>query len=179
MDEKKDVKVSVQIRWGDPDYMKVYQLKLLAGRNVVASDTIKEFVVNSTYAKELGFQNPEKILNKKLNFNGKNLPIVGVMQDFHDQSMRAPIMPLVFAGNSGSTFHIRLKPNNTAGIAWQNTIQKIQQSYKQIYPDADFDFKFYDESIAKFYEREQKTAALLNGRQDWQSLLVALVCWVL
>ena len=64
--EKKDIQVSVQIRWGDPNFIKVYQLKLLAGRNVTPSDTMKEFIINDTYAKILGFQNPEDALNKNL-----------------------------------------------------------------------------------------------------------------
>ena len=42
--EKKDVKANVQIRWGDPNYIEMYQIKLLAGRNVMASDTMKEFI---------------------------------------------------------------------------------------------------------------------------------------
>ncbi|MEO7535407.1 MAG: ABC transporter permease, partial [Ferruginibacter sp.] len=156
--QKKDLKATIQIRWGDPNYVKVYQLKMLAGRNVAPSDTIKEFIINDTYAKLLGFQKPEDALNKHLDFNGKSMPIIGVMQDFHDQSLRMPIMPLVFAGNSGSTFHIRLKPNDAEGKTWHTAITKIEKSFKQIYPDADFDYKFYDERIAKLYESEQKTA---------------------
>src|SRR5665647_1910877 len=50
---RKDLKDNVQIRWGDPDYLKVYQIKLLAGRNVEPSDTMKEFLINDTYAKLL------------------------------------------------------------------------------------------------------------------------------
>ncbi|MEO6723255.1 MAG: FtsX-like permease family protein, partial [Ferruginibacter sp.] len=45
---------------------------------------------------------------------------------------------------------------------WHTAITKIEKSFKQIYPDADFDYKFYDERIAKLYESEQKTAALLK-----------------
>ncbi len=108
---RKDVKANIQIRWGDPNYIKVYQIKLLAGRNVEQSDTMKEFIINNTYAKILGFQKPDEALGKQLNFNGKNMPIIGVMQDFHEQSTHALIDPVVFAGNNGNTFHILLKPN--------------------------------------------------------------------
>ncbi|CAN5806363.1 ABC transporter permease [soil metagenome] len=159
---QKDLKANVQIRWGDPNYMKVYGLKLLAGRNVAASDTMKEFIINDTYAKLLGFQNPSDALDKKLEFNGKQMPIVGVMQDFHDQSFHAPIMPIVFAGNGGSTFHIKLQPNDASGKVWKNAISKIEQSFKQIYPDTDFEYKFYDETIAKLYDGEQRIAGLLK-----------------
>lgn len=160
--ERKDVTANVQIRWGDPNYLKVYQIKLLAGRNVEPSDTMKELIINETYAKTLGFQKPVAVLNKYLNFNGKNLPIVGVMQDFHDQSFHALIGPLAFSGNNGSTFHIRLKANNANGHVWQTAIRKIEKAYKQIYPEEDFNYSFFDEKIAKMYESEQHTARLLK-----------------
>ena len=168
---KKDIQAEVQLRWGNPAYIDVYKIKLLAGRNVAPSDSMKEFLINNTYAKLLGFQKPEDALGKQLSFNGKNMHIVGVMQDFHDQSMHAPIFPLVFADGNGSTFHIRLKPNTAGGVAWQNGISKIQKAYKKIYPEADFNYNFFDEKIAKLYEREQHTASLLQ----WSTGLTMLI----
>jgi putative ABC transport system permease protein len=161
-DAKPDVRPQVQIRWGDPEYMNVYKLKLLAGRNVSPSDTMREFLVNNTYAKLLGFQKPEDALGKQLNFNGKRKPIVGVMQDFHDQSTHAHIMPIVFAGNSGDVFHIRFKPDTKSGATWKSAIEKIQKVYKKIYPDADFEYKFFDKTVEDFYKKETQVANLLK-----------------
>lgn len=173
--EKKDLKANVQIRWGDPNYIKVYQIKLLAGRNVEPSDTMKEFIINNTYAKLLGFQKPEDAIGKQLSLNGssnpKTMPIVGVMQDFHEQSTRGLIDPLVFAGSTGSTFHVRLKPNGPEGERWKNGISKIQKAYKSIYPEADFDYKFVDEKIASLYKNERQTASLLA----WSTGLAILI----
>ena len=161
-DAKPDVKPQVQIRWGDPEYINVYKIKLLAGRNVSLSDTMKEFLINNTYAKLLGFQKPQEAVGKLLSFNNKKMPVVGVMQDFHDQSMHGPISPIVFAGNSGDFFHVRFKPDLKNGIAWKNAIIKIQKAYKSIYPDADFDYKFFDKTVENFYGRELQTASLLK-----------------
>lgn len=161
-DEKPEIKENVQIRWGDPNYINIYGLKLLAGRNVAVSDSMKEFLINDNYAKLLGFQNPGDALNIKLDFNGKKLPVVGVLKDFHDQSFRMPIMPLVFAGNNGNTFHIKLQSGKDAGANWKNALAKMQLAFKQIYPEADFDYKFFDEKIAALYQGEQRTAGLLS-----------------
>src|SRR6185437_8393459 len=168
---KKDLKANIQIRWGDPNYLKVYHLKLLAGRNVEASDTMKEFLINNTYAKLLGFQKPGDAIGKQLFFNNKNMPIVGVLQDFRETSTRGKIEPLVFAGSPGSTFHIRLKPNAAGGFEWKNGISKIQKDFKSIYPDADFSYQFVDEKIASLYQSEQKTAVLLK----WSTGLAILI----
>jgi ABC-type antimicrobial peptide transport system permease subunit len=163
-DGKKEIKENVQIRWGDTNYLKLFQLKLLAGRNVDQSDTIKEFVINETYAKTLGFVHPEDALNKQLDFNGKKMPIVGVMHDFHEQSLHSVIGPIAFSSfiNRSYFFHIALQPQNADGTLWQNTIGKIQKSYSQIYPNEDFSYKFFDETIAKFYQNEQNTSGLLT-----------------
>ena len=49
-----DNKESVQLRWGDTNYLKLFNIKILAGRNIMESDTVKEFLINETYAKSLG-----------------------------------------------------------------------------------------------------------------------------
>jgi predicted permease len=167
----KDLKTNIQIRWGDPNYLKVYQIKLLAGRNVEPSDTMKEFIINNTYAKLLGFQTPEDAIGKQLSFQGKNMPIVGVMHDFHETSTRGEITPLVFTASNGSTFHVRLKPNTAGGFEWKNGISKIQKAYKSVYPDADFSYQFVDQKIAALYENEQRTASLLT----WATGLAILI----
>jgi len=163
-DGKKDITDNVQLRWGDTNYLKLFHIKLLAGRNVEQSDTIKEFLVNETYAKIMGFHHPEDALNRQLDYNGKKMPVVGVMRDFHEQSFHAVVGPLVFASFNDRSyfFHIALKPQTTEGALWPNTINKIQKAYNRLYPDEDFNYKFLDDSIAKFYESELHTANLLQ-----------------
>ena len=159
---KEELKPTTQIRWGDPEFIKVYGIKLVAGRNIQQSDSIKEFLVNESYAHAIGFKRAEDALDKQLDWNGKKVPIVGVIKDYHDQSMHAFISPVVFGGNKGSTFHIKLLPNNKDGMLWKTTLAAIQRSYKNIYPEEDFNYSFLDDTIASFYETEQKTASLLK-----------------
>jgi predicted lysophospholipase L1 biosynthesis ABC-type transport system permease subunit len=90
------------------------------------------------------------------------MPIVGVLQDFHDQSMRANISPLVFSGRGGDFFHVRFKKSESAGATWQNGISKIQKAYSKIFPEADFDYKFFDKTVESFYLKERQTARLLT-----------------
>ncbi|MEP6465450.1 MAG: ABC transporter permease [Parafilimonas sp.] len=168
---KPDIKAQIQIRWGDTNYLKVYKLKLLAGRNVIASDTMKEFLINNNYAKILGFKKPEDAIGKSLTFNNKSMPIVGVLQDFHDQSTHAPISPMVFAGSPGDEFHVRLQPNIAGADTWKNAISKIQKAFHQMYPDEDFNYAFVDEMVAEFYTSEQQIASLLT----WATALSILI----
>ena len=168
-----DNKESVQLRWGDTNYLKLFNIKILAGGNVQQSDTIKEFLINETYAKSLGFKHPEDALGKLLDFDGKKMPVVGVMHDFNEQSFRSQVGPLVFAGFNDRSyfFHILLQPQNAAGTSWSNTIAQIQKKYHRLYPDEDFNYKFLDDTIARFYASEQHTASLLS----WATGLSVLI----
>jgi putative ABC transport system permease protein len=54
-----------------------------------------------------------------------------------------------------------LQPQNEAGTAWKSGIAKIEKAWKEIYSKEDFEYQFYDESIAKYYDAEQHTSSLL------------------
>ncbi len=153
---------NTQIRWGDASFIPLYEIKLIAGRNVLPGDTIREFLVNESYAHAVGFKNAGDIVGKQLSWNDKNLPVVGVMKDFHDQSMKARISPVVFGGATGNTFHVKLAANTPDGSQWKSTLAGIQQAFRKMYPEEAFNFRFVDETIANFYQAEQHTARLLK-----------------
>ncbi len=168
-DGKKEIATDVQKKDGDTNYLKLYQIKLLAGRNVEQSDTTKEFVINETYLHILGFQKPNDALNRMI--NGK--PIVGVMKDFNQQSLHAPIKPLAFSAslNHDYTFHIALKPQEQDGVSWKTTISKIEKLFLETYPDEEFQYQFFDESIGKLYKSEQDISSLLK----WATALAIFI----
>jgi putative ABC transport system permease protein len=162
-DGKKEVHVQVQTKCGDSNYLPLYHIPLLAGRNVQASDTMHEIVINKTYANLLGFNDPRLALGKRVGKDGK-FPIVGVMADFHQASMHASIKPLAFysASNRYAVIHVALKPQTSGTSNWKTTIAQIGKAYKEVYPDEDFTARFFDEQIAKFYTAEQNIASLLR-----------------
>ena len=162
---------NTQIRWGDPNYIQVYQMKLVAGRNVEASDSIREFLVNESFAHAIGFLNAGDAVGKFLEWNNRKIPVVGVMKDFHDQSTHAGISPVVMGGNKGSIYHIKLAANSADGATWKNAIAGMQKIFKDMYPEEEFNYKFVDEMIAGFYEKEQHTASLLK----WATGLSVLI----
>lgn len=153
---------NVQVRWGDTNYIHLYQVKLVAGRNVMASDTLREFMVNEAFAHDMGYKNAKDILNKNVRWNKKVGQIVGVMKDFHDQSTHSAISPIVFGGQTGMVFHVKLAMNNADGTLWRNAIAGIQKAFLTMYPEEDFNYSFLDEKIAAFYKNEQNTAKLLK-----------------
>ena len=101
---------NVYRKFGDTSYVKFYGLELVAGRNVLPSDTVKEFVINETYSRILGFEAPQEVLGERIYYNDeKAVPIVGVVKDFHLKSMHNPIEPVVIAGESENSYCFGLK----------------------------------------------------------------------
>jgi ABC-type antimicrobial peptide transport system permease subunit len=158
-DGKKDIEVDVRQKFGDSNYLKLYNVQILAGRNIEPSDTSKEFLVNETYMHLLGIQKPAEILNKQLN----KMPIIGVMKDFNQESLHASVKPLVFSSNRSICFniHVGLKMPGSGGN-WKSSIAAIEKAFKQFYPEEDFNYDFVDENIAKFYKSEQDISRLLK-----------------
>ncbi|RYZ13533.1 MAG: FtsX-like permease family protein, partial [Sphingobacteriales bacterium] len=82
--------------------------------------------------------------------------------DFHDMNMHASISPVVFGGQKGDIYHVRLKRAGKDAGKWQTTIADIGKTFKNIYPEEEFNYSFLDDTIAKFYQTEANTAKLLT-----------------
>jgi putative ABC transport system permease protein len=167
-DGKKEIKTEVFLKFGDENYIPLYKIKLIAGRGLQRGDSSKAVVINNNYAKILGFRSPNDAIGKTLkNFNGvKSLQVAGVVADFYQSSLHAPIKPMAIYMGTGNwqtgTFHIALRPQSSDGNEWQTAIAAMGRSWKGIYPDDDFEYNFFDASIAKFYDAEQHTSTLLT-----------------
>ncbi len=162
-DGKKTVHKDVQIKTVDSNYVKMFGLHLLAGANITQSDTTNSFIINEAFAHDLGFREPQQALGKTLNFNDHDQRIVAVVANFHQKSLHEPIKPIVLAnGNMAATvINVALQPQNTSKTAWSTTIAGISKAFKSVYPDDDCDYKFVDDTIAKYYTAEKNTARLL------------------
>ncbi|MBL7742344.1 MAG: ABC transporter permease [Chitinophagaceae bacterium] len=162
-DGKKETETTVGVKYADENYFKLYNMKLVAGRFPRQNDTaVTEYAINETYAKFLGFKTPADAVGKILDKGEKKVPISGVLKDFNDKSIHSAIKPLVYSNVTGNhaTFHILLKPDNGSN-SWKNAIAKMEKDWKDIYPDFDFNYSFFDKTIERFYESERNISRLL------------------
>ena len=160
----KEIETSVEVKDADTSYFDLYKLRLVAGRHLEQSDTVKEYVINENYARLLGYHDPREIVGHFIDPSGRKIPIVGVMADIHTKSLHTPIQPLAFSSEAKYhyTFHVALPPKGENTDNWKKTIADIASAWKEVYPEQDFNYEFFDLSIAKFYKKEQNTANLLN-----------------
>lgn len=163
-DEGKIMETMVETKFADTPYFDIYKMRLVAGSFLQKSFETKEYIINETYAKWLGFENARDAIGKLLEIDGLHIPIVGVVADFHTKSTQEAIKPLVFSNSLSNsyTLHIALPPRGKDTESWQRALGSIERLYKETYPDNEFNYTFFDASVAAFYKTEQNIIRLLK-----------------
>lgn len=160
-----DIKLNVSLQPGSEDFIPFYEMKLLAGRNLFRSDSLQELVINQTCSKALGFSKPDQAIGKLITWwDGKVYPIVGVVADFHENSFREPIKPVIIAHmpEQEKGIAIRLASQGLQAADAKIILGKVENEWKKIYPEDNFESYFLNESIRWLYDQETKTAWLMN-----------------
>jgi putative ABC transport system permease protein len=155
----KDADFQAITKFADNDYVPTYKLQLVAGRNLQPSGWTKEFLVNESFVKSLGLKKPEDIIGKEISMmNGLiKCPVVGVLKDFNDRSLRQDVAPLLIATNATMyrQASIKLSTTNMA-----TTMQSIQKIWEQTFPNNVYEYKFLDDKIESFYKQENQLSQL-------------------
>jgi putative ABC transport system permease protein len=139
----------------DEDYIRTLGIKLTEGRNFmpeVASDS-QAVIINQSMAKALGFKTPvgERIMNRE------TYTIVGVVEDFHFESMKGIIEPLCFVlGDFGSIVSVKLK----AGDA-QEAVKSVTTLWNKFRPHQPIRYSFLDDNYARMYDDVQRMGRIL------------------
>ncbi len=162
---KDDIKLQISLQPGNEGFIPFYGMKLLAGRNLFHSDSLKEIVINQTCSKSLGFIKPEKALGKSITWwDGKDYPIVGVVADFHENSFHEPMKPVVIAHmpEQEKEIAIKLDTRGRQAAEAKAILGQVGNEWKKIYPNDPFECNFLNESIRWLYDQETKTAWLMS-----------------
>jgi putative ABC transport system permease protein len=157
------IKTDVNFRIGDEQYIPLYGLKMIAGRNYFHSDTLRELVINETCAKILGFVKPQEALGKSLKMWGKSCSIVGVVSDFNIKPLHEAIGPVVIGPEDDREYgySVQLQTLGKSVTDFNNTIAAIDKDWRAIFPNEVFEYHFFDDTIAKFYSKEQQTSQVI------------------
>lgn len=150
----------INFRGGDDQYLSTFDLRLVVGRNLYPSDTVKEFLVNETFVKKLNLTSPEAVLGSTLLAGGElSGQVVGVVRDFHDQSFHEEINAVVISTNKDQYYHYAVKVNISD---LKNTLASLDNLWSQTYPDQVYEYAFLDEQIEAFYASEDNMQKLIQ-----------------
>lgn len=146
--------VSADMKFGDKDYFRTYQLEMIYGEHI-DSDSITQIVVNETLARSMGFENVQEVIGTPVEMWGNKALVSGVMKDFNAKPLQQRIPPLmVITGKENfNNVGVRL---NTKDMS--SAVSAIQKTWEEIYPQQVFEFTFLDETIAHFYDAERRNS---------------------
>lgn len=167
---KQVAQADCQLEWADENFIPLYQIKILAGRNLAASDSAREILINATCAKALGFATPEAAIGKSAETilspeeGFKPFRIVGVVADFHVESLQKAITPAFITSSNEWTrlVSVRLATKGKGVAEFKNTIAELEHLWNGVYPNDKFEYSFFDESIRRLYDREERFSLLMN-----------------
>ena len=149
----------------DYAFLKTYGINIKEGRNFsesFPSDEKQGYIINQAALTKLNLKSP---LGKSLNlFNRNGGRIIGMVKDFHFQSLHKKIEPLaIFIDEDESGYYIpkylsiRIKTDNIPLV-----LSSIEKTWKQFSPGRPFEYFFFDEYLSKLYKKEQNTVNLFN-----------------
>ena len=146
--------------------MDLFQLKFVAGENYSAKKDNGNAVVNRKLTELLGFMDPSKALGERFKYGRGNFEfaIVGVVEDFHAQSLQQNMENVIFSNFSRNNKEMAVKINPaTASLSGlKEAVERIQSEWQNTFPDVIFNYNFLDEQIAGLYNEEQRTTRLVQ-----------------
>ena len=154
----------------DNRYLGTFGLKLVAGRNIFASDTAREFLVNETVVKKLNLRSPQDVIGKMMTVGGVTAPVVGVVKDFYNASFHRDIAPICMTSN-----YLRYS-NCAVKISLQNlrpTLAAFEKTWNETYPEQLYNYHFLDDQIARFYDQDN---ILLNLIEAFAGIAILIGC---
>ncbi|MEM7372595.1 MAG: ABC transporter permease [Bacteroidota bacterium] len=143
----------------DFDFFPTMGIKVVEGRNFsreFSTDSTQAVMVNEAFVRRLGWDDP---IGKKVQLSANDtLPfyyVIGVVEDFHQQSLYNEIAALLFAPRfgqfSGRIVHVRLN-----GGKIKQAIAEIETKWRSVFPTTPFEYRFVDERFQMQYEEDER-----------------------
>jgi putative ABC transport system permease protein len=169
-DEGTIMKLISHLFWTDFNFMDFYQMEIVKGRSFSAAygtDQDDAVIVNETFVKALNWSNP---IGKTIQiWNKEEKVVVGVVKDFHFQSMHSEVKPiLIFCQPDNNYFHIRIRSDNIPETL--EYLRKTYEGYRIRYP---FEYFFLDDNFNQMYNSEQKLGQMLVS---FSGLAIFIAC---
>jgi len=163
-DSLRPVTTDIKFVSADYDFASTYGIKLVAGRffsREYGTDTAS-FVINESTVKALGWKNAKEAIGKDFKYGNQRGHIIGVLNDFHFESMHQAIVPMILLMLPPSFPYFNNLSIKLAGSNLASSLSQFETSWRKFFPETPLDYTFLDEKFDKLYESEQKQATLFT-----------------
>jgi len=160
-----------EMKGTDVNYLSFYNLTLLAGRNfTTVEDSLKEFIVNEKLIASLHWT-PEQAIGQRLTINEGEGTIVGVVKDFHNESLQDDITPCLLINWKPflGVANIKIAKNQNM----EATLAFIEKTWKARSPDGIYYYDFLDKTLARKYSLQHM---VFQGFTAFALLAISIGC---
>ena len=157
----------------DHNFMKAYRVPFAAGRDFdinLASDSTEAFILNEVSIAAIGWSSAEESIGKRFQYGGRTGKIIGVVRDFHFESLHQKIAPIVFLINPGRFNAVSVRI--AAGHA-ENVLDILKDRWQLLRPNYPFIPQFVDEQFNRQYESEERLGLVFG---IFSGLAVVIAC---
>lgn len=162
-----------RIIMSDEDFSSIYGMKLLQGRTFSRerNEAWKTCLVNETAMKLLGFNDPQKVIGQKIYVWNNTLEIVGVLKDYHHESLKKKVDQLIFVCDKDARDYISIKIGKAESSS--QFVNQVQEKYSSLFPGNPFTFFFADDYYNQQYQSDQQFA---NVFSLFTTLAIIIAC---
>jgi len=145
----------------DVDFLKVMNMTIVDGRGYLKNNPADSdgFILNETAVNQLGIKNPvgKEIVWER---DGPELkgPIIGVVKDFHFQSLHEPLRPLLM--RLEPSYNFAVVKVSTSGFV--SAISDVEKAWRKFDDRFRFEFSFLDSQLNQLYQEEQNMVSVLD-----------------
>jgi len=141
----------------DFDFIQTYNLQLLAGQGFSReeNESNNTIIVNESAMKQLGYVNPSSALNSFVMVEKTEYRIIGILKDYHHESLKKEIKPIIFFYGYKWMSDIGYYSIKVKLADLKKTISQIERIWKQTYPEDHFQYFFLDEEFNAQYKADQ------------------------
>ncbi|NIM15333.1 MAG: FtsX-like permease family protein [Candidatus Aminicenantes bacterium] len=154
-----DSQVSLGYTSVDFDFVETMKIDLKEGRAFLksrATDTSNAFLVNEEVANLMG---GNSVIGKRLSALGIDGRIIGVMKNFHYQSVKNPIEPFILLVRPEQVEYaiVRLQKGDLP-----SSLNVVKSTWLNLFPAYPFEYSFIDDDFAKVFQADQRMGAILK-----------------
>lgn len=146
----------------DEDYMDIFNLKILEGRNFSAKtdSSFNRLIINKTLANALEIKSSlssddnDRLINRS--------KIIGIMEDFHFESLHKDIQPVVLRPGKAVPMMLTKVIIKVETEDFQQVVSNIRSTWDDVYPEKLFDYEFLDDKLDRMYTAEYNLSKVFS-----------------
>ncbi|MEP6949771.1 MAG: ABC transporter permease [Ginsengibacter sp.] len=165
-DSLRPVTADIKFVAADYDFIPTYGVHVVAGRNfsrAYSMDTTN-FILNEAAIKAIGWKSPQDAVGKDFKYDSRQGHVIGVIGDFHFESLRQKIVPIVLLNppttatdSYFNSLSVKVAGNNVTGA-----LATLEKAWRKYLPEIPYEYTFLDEKFTKLYESEQRQGTIFT-----------------